>query len=60
MRQLNDRCDMSLAGSDQLFSATGMYENCGRFIVLDWVEDRKKKIAYAASFGTDTLTYSDR
>jgi coenzyme F420-reducing hydrogenase beta subunit len=60
MRKLNDVCDMFLVGSDQLFGSSGMYETCSRFASLDWGEDRKKKSAFAASFGSDELTCSDK
>lgn len=50
MRKLNDVCESFVVGSDQLFQYT-LYELMGRYVTLDWVDDNKRKIAYAASFG---------
>ena len=48
---LNQHCDTFIIGSDVVWN----YEICGReggnFFYLDFVDDTKKKIAYAASFG---------
>lgn len=59
MKELNDKCDMFMVGSDQLFSThyinNGIYAECNEFASLDWVFDRKKKVAYAASFGEDSI-----
>lgn len=54
MRVLNDRCDMFVVGSDQLFQY-GLYQALDKFVSLDWVSDSKKKIAYAGSFGHDFI-----
>lgn len=54
MRQLNDRCDTFVVGSDQLFQYA-LFKVLGEFVTLDWVSDSKKKIAYAASFGHDKI-----
>ncbi len=59
MRELNQFCDMFMVGSDQFFASVGLYEFCNKFTSLDWVEDRKKKVAYAASFGRDFITCDD-
>lgn len=50
MRQLNERCDAFVVGSDQLFQYS-LFNLMGQFATLDWVADNKQKIAYAASFG---------
>lgn len=48
---MNNHCDAFLVGSDVVWN----YEVCGResgaFFFLDFVQDNKKKIAYASSFG---------
>ena len=54
MKQLNDRCDTFLVGSDQLFNYE-IYKKIDGFIKLNWVDDRHKKICYATSFGTDKI-----
>ncbi len=54
MKELNQFCSMFVVGSDQLFN-DGLYNNFGRWCTLDWVQDNKKKIAYAASFGHDYI-----
>ena len=54
MKELNQLCKMFVVGSDQLFN-DGLYNNFGRWCTLDWVQDNKKKIAYAASFGHDYI-----
>lgn len=59
MRELNQFCDMFMVGSDQFFASVGLYEFCNKFSSLDWVEDRKKKVAYAASFGRDSISCDD-
>lgn len=48
--QLNSYCDMFLVGSDQLWNYWSTKNN-GAYFFLDFVEDSKKKIAYATSFG---------
>ena len=47
---LNYFCDTFIVGSDQLWNYWSTKEN-GCFFFLDFVEDSKKKIAYATSFG---------
>ena len=50
-RALNDNCDTFIVGSDVVWN----YDICGResgqFFFLDFVNDDKKKIAMASSFG---------
>lgn len=50
MRELNDVCDKFVVGSDQQFQYE-LYKLQGKYVTLDWVDDIKTKIAYAASFG---------
>ena len=50
MRVLNSICDTFVVGSDQLYQYS-LYMLMDKFVSLDWVEGRKKKIAIAASFG---------
>ena len=52
MRTLNRSCDSFIVGSDQLFQNT-LFNLLGGIFTLDWVENEKLKIAYAASFGHD-------
>lgn len=54
MRALNNVCDRFVVGSDQLFQYT-LYCDLGKFVTLDWVDDTKHKIAYAASYGHDHM-----
>ena len=54
MRRLNKICDKFLVGSDQLFQYS-VYCALGKFTTLDWVDDTKLKIAYAASYGPDHI-----
>lgn len=51
--ELNWFCDMFVVGSDQLWNYWSTKEN-GFYFFLDFVEDSKKKIAYATSFGHPT------
>lgn len=52
MTELNGICEKFLVGSDQLFQYA-LYCALGKFVTLDWVDDSKIKIAYAASYGHD-------
>ena len=54
MEQLNERCERFLVGSDQLFQYD-LFRELGEFVTLDWVNDIKLKVAYAASFGHDHI-----
>lgn len=58
MTELNDCCDTFLVGSDQLFN-NFLYNQFGKWVTLDWVEDNKRKIAYAASFGHDFIWHPE-
>lgn len=55
LKRMNDKADIFLVGSDQLFHDTLM-THFSEFALLDWVSDNKKKVAYAASFGHDKFT----
>ncbi|GHU86876.1 hypothetical protein FACS189476_01110 [Spirochaetia bacterium] len=55
MAELNERSDVFLVGSDQLF-LNGLYQAFGEYITSDWVRNNKKKAAYAASFGREDFT----
>lgn len=58
-RRFNALCDTFLVGSDQLWN----YDNNKNFGVgyffLDFVNNEKKKIAYATSFGKDSENYPE-
>lgn len=58
MHELNKKCDIFLVGSDQMFNDF-LYHQFGEWVTLDWVDDNKKKIAYAASFGHDYIWQTD-
>ena len=49
MTELNDKCDTFITGSDQLWNYKFPYYT--EDFYLDFVDDNKKKIAYATSFG---------
>ncbi len=48
--KLNQLCDVFLLGSDQLWNY-GISKGFGKSFYFDYVDDQKKKIAYATSFG---------
>ena len=50
MYDLNKKCDMFVLGSDQVFLAA-MSARRNYFFMMSWVDDTKKKIAVASSFG---------
>lgn len=54
MKFLNLQCKMFVSGSDQMFN-NNLYNDCGKFMVQNFVTDNKKKIAYAASWGHDRI-----
>ncbi|HJD47123.1 MAG TPA: Coenzyme F420 hydrogenase/dehydrogenase, beta subunit C-terminal domain [Candidatus Mediterraneibacter norfolkensis] len=54
MRQLNSVCRQFVVGSDQLFQYA-LYQELDKLVSLSWVKDRKKKTAYAASFGHNRI-----
>lgn len=54
--ELNDICDTFLLGSDQMWNwSKDRYLNEGGFYLLDFVDDKKKVIAYATSFGKENF-----
>ena len=50
MHELNKHCDSFIIGSDQVWNY-GISRNFGKSFYFDFVDDDKKKIAYAVSFG---------
>lgn len=50
LKKLNQYCNNFLLGSDQLWNY-GISKGTGKTFYLDFVDDDKKKIAYATSFG---------
>lgn len=58
MRELNNRCDTFVLGSDQLWYY-GLYDCFDQFCYLDYIYDNKNKIAYATSFGRDEFDAPD-
>ena len=58
MRRLNDYCDSFVVGSDVLFRHS-LYNLMGRISTLDWVDNTKRKIAYAASYGYDYVVNNE-
>lgn len=58
MRELNEICGKFVVGSDQLFQMN-IFHMTGNIVDLHWVENRNIKIAYAASFGYDTISGSE-
>lgn len=58
LRELNAYADSFMLGSDQLWNYW-LSNPYGQMYYLDFVEDRKKKIAYGTSFGTDRYNGTD-
>lgn len=54
MKALNEKCEMFIVGSDQLFNYE-IYKKIDGFVKLNWVDDAHKKICYATSFGVDKI-----
>lgn len=54
MRELNSCCDTFVLGSDQLWYY-GLYDCFDQFCYLDYIYENKNKIAYAASFGRESM-----
>ncbi len=50
LKELNDICDTFVIGSDQVWNY-GINQYFGKSYYFDYVEESKKKIAYASSFG---------
>lgn len=54
LQKLNEEIDIFIVGSDQVWRPTWEGENCIHpHFYFDFVDENKKKIAYAASFGVD-------
>lgn len=49
---IGEKCETFILGSDQLLN-NNLYHAFNKIILLDWVPNYKKKIAYASSFGSD-------
>lgn len=58
LKDLNKQFDIFIAGSDQIWNPE-LSRNYLSNYLLDFVEDNKTKIAYAASFGVDRLELDD-
>lgn len=58
LKRYNNDCNTFILGSDQLLN-NNLYNWFDKFMQLDWVQNNKKKIAYATSFGTDFIWGSD-
>ena len=54
-REYNNYCDTFIVGSDQLFTGE-MLSLLDGYADLEWVNNDKRKIAYAASFAKDTFS----
>lgn len=54
LRELNSICDNFVVGSDVLFRHS-LWKKMGKLSTLDWVNNTKRKIAYAASYGYDYI-----
>lgn len=58
LKALNEKCGFFVVGSDQIWN-NGIYPPAWYYYFLNWVSDSKKKIAYATSFGNDTLHFAE-
>ena len=56
-REFNNYCDTFIVGSDQLFTGE-MFQLLDGYADLEWVNNNKRKIAYAASFAKDHFSGS--
>jgi TPR repeat protein len=54
LRELNNKCDLFLLGSDQMLHPNFILK-FGEHTCMNWVYSYKPKIAYAASYGKDTF-----
>jgi len=55
---LNDVCDTFIVGSDVVFNRK--ISNCGNHFFLDFVDNKKRKISYASSFGEGHMLKDDK
>lgn len=53
VRELNDQYDKFIVGSDQVWNPKNNGGDCA--FLLDFVNDREKRIAYSSSFGTSEV-----
>ena len=53
--RFNENCDTFILGSDQIWN-NYLYRSFGEFADFKWVNNNKRKIAYATSFGADYIT----
>lgn len=53
LKRLNDQTDTFIAGSDQIWRCPFFWNKGANIFQLNFANTDKKKIAYAASFGTD-------
>lgn len=56
---LNDKCDMFLVASDQLWRKRFL-DWMDSYTTLDWAQSGKYKVSYATSFGTDEFEGDER
>lgn len=54
MKFLNLQCKVFVAGSDQMFN-NNLYNDCNKYMAMNFVSDNHIKIAYAASWGHDRI-----
>ncbi|TCS76027.1 polysaccharide pyruvyl transferase family protein [Pectinatus cerevisiiphilus] len=59
MRGWAENCETVMIGSDQLFNSY-LYHQFGEIVTLDWVPSNKRKIAYAASWGSNKIYGSEK
>lgn len=58
MIDLNNYCDAFIVGSDQLWNYPSFIKN-GYLFLLNFVDEQKKKISYATSFGHEKSFFPD-
>lgn len=61
LRELNDCCNSFLVGSDQLWRGSNhMFSKGKGFYFLDFVDDSKRKVSYATSFGKEDFIATEQ
>ncbi|MCM1218494.1 MAG: polysaccharide pyruvyl transferase family protein [Lachnospiraceae bacterium] len=58
LRNAASGCDMVVVGSDQVWRKVFIYDCIGNYF-LDFLPDEQRRMAYAASIGTDDCEYTD-